>query len=113
MEMIVENLEKDVTLVTLDGRLDVGGAAEIDLKFNALAGARRAVIVDLSHVSFIASMGIRLLLTAARAINNKRGKIALVSPIPDVANVLQTARIDAMIPICASQAEALVTVTGA
>ena len=29
-----------------------------------------------------------------------------------VANVLQTARIDAMIPICASQAEALVTVTG-
>src|SRR5262245_49084290 len=110
MEMIVENLEKDVTLVTLNGRLDVGGAAEIDLKFNTLAGARRALIVDLSKVTFIASMGIRLLLTGARAIANKKGKIALLSPLPDVANVLQTARIDAMIPICASRADAVAAV---
>jgi anti-anti-sigma factor len=112
MQMTVENLEKDVTLVTLNGRLDVGGAAEIDLKFNTLAGARRAVIVDLSHVSFIASMGIRLLLTGARAVAGKRGKMALLAPIPDVASVLQTARIDAMIPICATRADAVVTVTG-
>ena len=66
-----------------------------------------------SHVSFLASMGIRLLLTGARAVANKRGKMALLSPIPDVADVLKTARIDAMIPICANKDDAVATVTGA
>ena len=111
MEMIVENLENDVTLVKLNGRLDVGGAADIDLKLNTIAGSRRTVIVDLSRVSFLASMGIRLLLTAARAVTNKRGKIALLSPAPDVASVLQTARIDAMIPIYSTWDDAVARVT--
>src|SRR5436305_1130268 len=60
--MEVEELSGGVTKVRLKGRLDIAGAAEIDLRFNALAGAQRAVIVDLSMVDFLASMGLRTLI---------------------------------------------------
>ncbi len=110
MEMILEELEGGVTLATLLGRLDMAGTAEIDLKFNATAGARRALIVDLSGVSFMASMGMRLLLIAGRIIAAKGGKMALLAPTTEVEAVLRTARLDGVIPICTARAAALAVV---
>ena len=46
MELTTETLPNDVTLVRLVGRMDVNGAASIDLKFNALAGAHRECQVE-------------------------------------------------------------------
>ena len=111
MEMIVEDAGNGVSVAVLTGRLDVAGAGQIDLKFNATAGARRALIVDLSGVSFIASMGIRLLLLGARAVVSKGGKMALLGPSPDVASVLYTARIDGIVAICVSREDAIAAVT--
>ena len=100
MEMNVEELPSGATLVVLRGRLDVAGASSIELKFSATAGARKAVVVDLLGVSFIASMGMRLLLLVAKTMAARGGKMALLSPVPDVASVLHTAGIDTVIPIC-------------
>ena len=69
------------------------------------------VIVDLSDVSFIASMGMRLLLIAGRTVAAKGGKMALLAPIPDVDAVLRTARIDGVMPICTARADALAAVS--
>lgn len=113
MEMILEELESGITVASLRGRLDMAGTAQIDLKFNAMAGARRAVIVDLSEVSFMASMGMRLLLIAGRIVAAKGGKMALLSPTSEVETVLRTARIDGVIPICIAREEALIAVTPA
>ena len=113
MELTTETLPNDVTLVRLVGRMDVNGAASIDLKFNALAGAHRALIVDLAGVSFVASMGIRSLLIAARTVASKKGKMALLAPSGDVATVLKTARIEHIVPICATKDEAIAKVTSA
>lgn len=110
MEMNVEELDGGVTLAALRGRLDVAGASAIELKFNATAGARRALVVDLSGVSFIASMGMRLLLIAGKTAAAKGGKMALLSPLPDVASVLRTAGIDTVIPICVTRDDALAAV---
>jgi anti-anti-sigma factor len=110
MEFAIEDAGNGVTIAVLKGRLDVAGAAAIDLKFNAFAGARRALVIDLAEVSFIASMGIRLLLLAARAVNAKGGKIALAAPNADVASVLATARVDGLMPVCNSRADAIARV---
>jgi anti-anti-sigma factor len=107
MEMIVEDAGDGVTVAVLKGRLDIAGAAAIDLKFNALAGGRRLLVIDLSEVGFIASMGIRLLLMAARTVAAKGGKMALAAPNADVASVLATARIDGVVPVCDSRAAAI------
>jgi anti-anti-sigma factor len=99
MDMDVEEIEGDVTNVVLRGRLDTAGAGAIDLRFNVIAGARRAVIVDLSGVDFLASLGIRLLVIGAKAIKNKGGKLVILSPDENVFGVLKTAGIDQMMPI--------------
>ena len=43
-------------------------AGAIDVKFDVIAGAKRAVVVDLSNVAFMASPGIRLLVMGAKTI---------------------------------------------
>lgn len=109
MDMNVEDTD-GVTVAVLNGRLDVTGAGQIELKFNALAGARKALVVDLSQVSFVASMGIRLLLIAGKTVTAKGGKMALLAPVPEVETVLKTAGINTIIPICAARDDALATV---
>lgn len=110
MEMSVEELPGSVTLVTLRGRLDVAGAGQIELKFNATAGARKAVVVDMSGVPFVASMGMRLLLLVGKTMAARGGKMALLSPAPEVAAVLHTAGIDSIIPICTARDAAVAAV---
>ncbi len=99
MEMTTEELDKGVVKIKLNGRLDVAAAGQIELRFNTIAGAKRAVIVDLSQVTFLASMGMRMLLIGAKTMASKGGKMALLAPAAEIAAVLKTARIDALIPI--------------
>jgi anti-anti-sigma factor len=110
MEMSVEELPGGVTLAALRGRLDVAGSGAIELKFNATAGARKALVVDLSDVSFVASMGMRLLLLVGKTMSARGGKMALLSPRPEVASVLHTAGIDTVLPICTTRDAALAKV---
>ena len=99
MEMLVEDTDRGVTNVILRGRLDTAGANSIDLRFNAVAGAKRAVGVDLSNVNLLTSLGIRVLLLGARAVKSKGGKLVLLSPDANVRAVLEAAMTDTMIPI--------------
>lgn len=99
MEMSIETFADSVTKVILNGRLDMQGAQKIDLPFSALAGTHRKVIVDLSQVPFMASMGIRTLVLTAKSIKSKGGRLVLLDPVGDVEKVLQVSGIDTIIPI--------------
>ena len=98
MELSLETLPDDITKVSLTGRLDIQGAEKIDLPFSTLASHRK-VIVDLSHVSFLASMGIRTIVLTARSVKSKGGVLVLQDPQPDVEKVLVISGIDTLIPI--------------
>jgi anti-anti-sigma factor len=99
MIMSTEPLEGDITRVLLDGRLDIEGAAEIDLRMNVLAGSARFLLVDLRKVSFLGSMGLRSLMVPAQAVRRRGGKVALFGPVPMVEQVLKASNIDQLIPI--------------
>ena len=99
MNLEVAELENGITKVTLSGRLDIEGALKIDSEFNAVAEEKKKVVVDLSDVTFIASLGIRTLITGAKAAANNGGKIVLLDPQPNVEKVLRTSRVDTVIPI--------------
>lgn len=111
MEMEVEEAGGGVAFVILRGRLDSVGASAIDLKFNAIAGARRAIVVDMSQVDFLASLGIRVLVLGARAVKNKGGKLVILSTNEGVKSVLSAARTDTLIPIFPDRAAAVAAVT--
>ena len=75
MTISTESMEGGITRVVLDGRLDIQGAAAIDLKMNVLAGSSKFLLVDLSNVSFIGSMGLRSLVVPAQAMRRRGGKM--------------------------------------
>ena len=99
MEMHVEKLDGDITRIRLVGRMDHAGATGIDARFMESAASDKFLLVDLSKVSFLASMGIRTLITAAKALRERGGKMILFSPDMMVAKVLKTSGTDMLIPV--------------
>lgn len=100
MELETHSLENGIFGINLSGRLDVLGTQQIDLKFTALASTRRAhILVDLSNVTFISSIGIRTLVNSAKAQKMRGGSMVLYKPIGQVEEVLKATGIDLIIPI--------------
>jgi anti-sigma B factor antagonist len=103
MDMDVQDLPGGGSKVVLRGRFDTTGAVLVELPFNTIATEKRAIIVDLSDVSFLASYGIRVLLVGAKIVKSKGGKLVVLCPENNVAKVLRTAGTDALIPIVQTQ----------
>jgi anti-anti-sigma factor len=99
MTISTESIEGGITRVLLDGRLDIQGAAAIDLKMNVLAGSSKFLLVDLTNVSFLGSMGLRSIVVPAQAVRRRGGKVALFGPVPMVEEVLKASNIHEIIPI--------------
>jgi anti-anti-sigma factor len=78
----------------------IKGTGVVETSFTAhTAGKKAKVIVDLSGLDFLSSIGIRLLLTTAKAQANRGGKIVLLNPKPLVEEALVTAGINMLIPM--------------
>ena len=100
MELRYNELDNGIGLIKLSGRLDIIGTGEIETKFAGYcAGDRVRVVVDLSEVDFLASIGIRLLLLTAKSVASRGGKLILLNPNLEVHNVLEVTGIPAVIPI--------------
>lgn len=100
-------LPGNVLKVKLTGPLDIQAANEIDMPFSVIGGSRNKVAIDLSGVSFLASIGIRVLVMTARAIGNKGGRMVVFSPTAEARKVLVATGIDKIIPIAADEAGAV------
>lgn len=100
MKMTVEQVEDGLTKIRLEGRMDLQGTQQIDQQFAfATSTQPLRLAVDLSSVSFVASIGMRTLLTAARAQANRGGRMVLFGPSEMVRKILMTAGIDSIVPI--------------
>ena len=111
MKMQVEPVASGVVKVILEGRLDITGAGVIDLQFNAIAGSHLGVIVDLSRVSFLASIGIRTLLVGAKTVQRRGGVFVLLNPVIEVAKVLDLMGAIDLMPIYRDPEAALTAVS--
>lgn len=107
MDLQSDDLSPRVTRVTLNGRLDTLGVDQVEARFNAAAVSRGLdVLVDLSGVSFVSSMGIRMLVGAARALRLREARMVLCAAQPLVQETLQSMAIDSLIPLTQTEAEA-------
>jgi anti-sigma B factor antagonist len=103
MELQYSELDNEIRSIKLIGRLDIIGTGAIETKFAGYcAGEKPRVLVDLSEVDFLASIGIRLLMLTAKSIASRGGKLVLLNPTPDVHSVLDVTGIPSIIPIYAS-----------
>jgi len=100
----------------ISGRLDIRVPDSVASKLAELTAApKKPCVVDLSSLQFLASIGIRALITSAKAVQQRGGKMVLV--VDDGSTVgmsLEATGVDELIPVFrnASDAERRLSLTG-
>lgn len=94
--------------IVITGRLDIPGTEGVATQLVELSAApKKGVVVDLSSVNFLASIGIRALITSAKAVQQRGGKMVLVvSDSSTVMMSLEATGVDELIPVFASASDA-------
>jgi anti-anti-sigma factor len=106
MQVTVSDFGDQVKKVILVGKLDIVGAQKIELPMATVSGSKCDVVVDMVGVDFIASIGIRHLVVAARTVARSSRKLVLLSPNALVTDVLTTSGLQDLLPIVRSEDEA-------
>jgi anti-sigma B factor antagonist len=108
MPIRYEDVNENFRRIFLSGRLDTAGSEQITTQFGELVeSTKRGVVVDLSEVTFLSSMGIRALIANAKAQQAKGGRMVLQVEGNDVVvRTLEATGIDELIPIFEDAADA-------
>lgn len=95
------DLEDGVRRILLSGRLDVPGSGQIEMRLAALTATQALrIVLDVESVDFLASMGIRQVVSAAKAQRSRGGRLVLnVGANSEVAGVLRSTGIDQLVPL--------------
>ncbi len=101
------SLGDSLTKLKLAGKLDINGAAAAEIPIALAAKNSRSVIIDMSEVSYVASLGVRHLVMAAKTLGRGGGKLVLFAATEPVAEILTIMGITDLIPLAASEAAAL------
>jgi anti-sigma B factor antagonist len=108
MNLTVTQSTDTITWLALAGSLDIAGSQLIENQFLAhTAAGNKAVIVDFSGVTYIASFGLRLIIQAYKALDRKGKKLAILRPQPEVAKVFTAAGLTDFLLITDDEAEAI------
>jgi anti-anti-sigma factor len=100
MRLQYSDLDDSTRLIKLSGALDFNGVRDVEVDFVRLCtGDNVCVLVDLSKVNYISSIGIPLLVNSAKALVRQGGKMALLHPQKSVENVLDLTGLALIIPI--------------
>jgi anti-anti-sigma factor len=108
--MAIEYQDISATLrtVSISGRMDLVGTDEIATRFAALTASNaRRIVVDLTAVVFLASIGIRAIITNAKAMQQRGGRMVIcVGDNQAVSKTLETTGVDSLIPLFTDMAAA-------
>ena len=104
----------DVLVATATGRIDFAGAQVLE---GALApalapdGPVRGIVIDLAGVDYISSVGLRVLMVAAKAMRARKASIAVASLQPVVAEIFEISRFHHVVDVRGSVRDAIAAVS--
>ena len=102
------DIDEGTTLIRPGVRLDALGVGRVEsLLLAAVTSARPRILIDLSGVDFIASMGIHMLVSAARAAQTHGSYLALFGAQPLVARVFEQTALARVMTIVTDREAAL------
>ena len=107
MQIDKTDLGEAITRLKLAGRLDINGAAMAEIPISLAAKNCRRLVIDMSEVSYVSSLGVRHLVMAAKTLGRTGGKLVLFSVTEPVAEILETMAITDIIPMAASESAAV------
>ena len=88
MEIIKEKLNDTKLYVKPFGRIDVNTAADFGVSVNDLLDGIRDLVIDFEEVSYISSIGLRVLLELQKRMNTQ-GTMTLTKVAPEVMEVFE------------------------
>lgn len=98
----------NITIITLPPRLDSDSAPLVEAELKKIIESQpKKVLFDFSKTGYIASAGLRVLLTITRAILKAGGTVVLSSLSPHVRQVFEIAGFTKIFTIAGSKDEAL------
>jgi anti-anti-sigma factor len=89
MQIAIDDTGSTAT-ITMVGRLDITGADVVALPLATLSGSKNGLFVDMAGVTFIASIGLRHLVSAAKVVARRGGRLVVRNPNTVVADVIAT-----------------------
>ena len=104
MSISFEDVASDLRRIVISGRLDMPGTDSVASQLAQLTAApKKAVVVDLSPLKVLASIGIRALISSAKDVQKRGGKMALVvNKGSTVMMSLEATGVDELIPVFGS-----------
>lgn len=95
----IENeYENKITTIAIDGRLDTLTAPELTTEINTIAPESDKIILDVSHLEYISSAGIRALVTAHKLMAGKDG-FTIKAPNENVMEIIKLTGLTAVLDI--------------
>lgn len=113
MPLAIVQVESNIIRLDLDGRLDAAGCEKIETAFTAAASAAGGhVLVNLSKVDYIGSLGIRLLISTGRVVTRRGCRVVICGAQSQPRDVFETVALADLIPIVADEAAAKALLAG-
>jgi anti-sigma B factor antagonist len=107
MDLVQTQSANGLTRVSLNGSFDVSGASGVDHQFSDIGKQAIDVLVDLSGVTFLASVGVHILIRTAKAVGERGGQLIILNPNVPSRKVLHATGVDSIILLADNEADAL------
>jgi anti-sigma B factor antagonist len=106
-DVAAEELADGAHAVSVRGELDLYTAPELEaMLLGALAAGAKAVVVDLGRTTFIDSVALGVLVSAAKQLRGAGGRLLVVCG-PDIAHFFELAGLDRFLDLEATREAAL------
>jgi anti-anti-sigma factor len=97
---ITQQEENGIVTIAIEGRLDADSSPEAEkVVREALEGQTTRVLFNLGALEYLSSAGLRVLLSAAKEMRRRDGKIALCSLNEFVKEIFEVSGFQSLIPI--------------
>jgi anti-sigma B factor antagonist len=102
------SLDGPTHVVVAEGPLDMRTAPLLAAALDdPIDRGKTRVVLDMTAVSFVDSMGVHVLVGAARELRQRLGKLVLVCADPNVRRLVEITRLDLLAPLFDSREAAL------
>lgn len=100
---ITNRVQGDTIIVAPVGRVDHATAADFERAvvplLDSATGPRAGMIFDLERVTYVSSVGLRVLMIASKSLRARGARIAVAAMQPVVAEILEICRFSAVVEV--------------
>ncbi len=112
---LISRMDSGVQVLAANGRIDHSRASAFEAGLAPFlqncCASHTPLVLDFSGVDFISSVGLRVLMLAAKQVKAQRGKIAVASLSPIVSEIFQVSRFNLVLDVFESTEVAISTLT--